>query len=370
MKEASIPIPIGLLAELTHRCPLGCPYCSNPLELVAGAAELDAATWARVFGEAADLGVLQVHLSGGEPCARADLDEIVRHAARAGLYTNLITSAVSLGPERVARLAEAGLDHVQISFQDVESDGADRIAGFRGGLDRKVRAARAVREAGLPLTVNAVMHRANLDRLDRMIALAVELDAARLEVAHVQYHGWALANRASLMPTREQLDRATCIVEAARVELRGRLVIDYVIPDYYASRPKACMGGWGRQVIVVAPDGRVLPCHGAAAIPDLGIQTVMEADLRSLWRDNDAFRRFRGTDWMPEPCRSCAHREEDWGGCRCQALALTGHADRTDPACGLSDDHHRLTALAEAEAEAPAPGFTYRRLKRSEPAGA
>lgn len=364
------PIPMGLLAELTHRCPLGCPYCSNPVDLVGAAGELDTATWARVFEEAAALGILQVHLSGGEPCARSDLDELVRHAARAGLYTNLVTSAVSLGPERIARLAEAGLDHVQISFQDVEPEGADRIAGFRGGLDRKIRAARAVREAGLPLTVNAVVHRANLDRLDRMIGLAVDLGAERLEVAHVQYHGWALANRAALMPTCEQLDRATGTVEAARERLRGRLVIDYVIPDYYASEPKACMGGWGRQVIVVAPDGRALPCHGAAAIPGLGIQTVMEADLRTLWEENEAFRRFRGTGWMPEPCRSCEHREADWGGCRCQALALTGRADATDPACSRSEHHGRLVALAEAEAGAPAPGFTYRRLSRLVPGGA
>lgn len=366
----AIPIPLGLLAELTHRCPLGCPYCSNPLELVAAAGELDTATWGRVFEEAAALGVLQVHLSGGEPCARPDLDDLVRHAARAGLYTNLITSAVTLGPERVARLLEAGLDHVQISFQDVDPDGADRISGYRGGLDRKIRAARAVREAGLPLTVNAVMHRGNLDRLDRMIALAVDLGAARLEVAHVQYHGWALANRASLMPTREQLDRASDAVEAARLRLKGRLVIDYVIPDYYASEPKACMGGWGRQVIVVAPDGRALPCHGAAAIPGLRFQTVHEASLRSIWEENDAFRRFRGTAWMPEPCRSCEHRETDWGGCRCQALALTGRADRTDPACNRSEHHALLTALAETEAAAPAPAFTYRRLKRPAPAGA
>jgi PqqA peptide cyclase len=367
---SNAPIPMGLLAELTHRCPLGCPYCSNPVELVRAAGELATATWARVFEEAAALGILQVHLSGGEPCARSDLDELVRHAARAGLYTNLITSAVSLGPDRVARLVEAGLDHVQISFQDVEPEGADRIAGFRGGLDRKIRAARAVREAGLPLTVNAVVHRANLDRLDRMIDLAADLGAERLEVAHVQYHGWALANRAALMPTSEQLDRATDTVEAARERLRGRLVIDYVIPDYYASEPKACMGGWGRQVIVVAPDGRALPCHGAAAIPGLGIQTVMEADLRTLWEENEAFRRFRGTGWMPEPCRSCEHREADWGGCRCQALALTGRADATDPACSRSEHHGRLVALAEAEAGAPAPGFTYRRLSRPVPADA
>ncbi|WP_207486039.1 pyrroloquinoline quinone biosynthesis protein PqqE [Arenibaculum pallidiluteum] len=358
------PIPMGLLAELTHRCPLQCPYCSNPVELARPAGEIDTATWARVFREAAGLGVLQVHLSGGEPCARRDLPEIVAAAAAAGLYTNLITSAVTLDEARLATLVEAGLDHVQISFQDAEPAGADRIAHMPGAHAKKLAAARLVTKAGLALTVNAVVHRQNLDRLGAMIDLALELGAQRLEVAHVQYYGWALANRAALMPTRAQLDRATETVEEARRIHAGRLVIDYVVPDYYATRPKACMGGWGRQFLVVSPAGKVLPCHAAAGIAGLVFDDVREKSLREIWENGDAFQRFRGTAWMPEPCRGCAHKEEDWGGCRCQAFALTGDAAATDPACRLSPAHAAIGGLATAEASAAPPEFRYRRFER------
>lgn len=358
------PIPMGLLAELTHRCPLQCPYCSNPLRLARAADELDAATWARVFREAAALGVLQVHLSGGEPCARRDLPEIVAAAAAAGLYANLITSGVTLDAARLEALSEAGLDHVQISVQDADPAGADRIANRGGSHERKLAAARLVRAAGLALTINAVVHRGNLDRLGDLVSLALELGAQRLEVAHVQYHGWALRNRAALIPTRDQVGRATATVDAARAAHAGRLVIDYVLPDYYASRPKACMGGWGRQVLVVSPAGKVLPCHAAAGIDGLAFDDVRDRPLREIWEDGEAFRRFRGTGWMPEPCRGCAHREEDWGGCRCQAFALTGDATATDPACRLSPVHAELGALAAAEAASAPPPVVYRRPDR------
>ena len=353
---------MALLAELTHRCPLQCPYCSNPLELERAAAELDTATWCRVFSEAAEMGVLQVHFSGGEPTARKDLRELVRHAADVGLYSNLITSAVLLDRDRIAALAAAGLNHVQISIQDSEAPGADRIGGYAGGHDKKLAVARLVREAGLPLTLNAVVHRQNLQNLEAMIALAVELDARRLEVAHVQYYGWALANRASMLPTRDQLEQATKVVQAARERLKGILTIDYVVPDYYAHKPKACMGGWGRQFLNVSPSGKVLPCHAAESIKDLRFDSVTERPLRDIWENSEAFRRFRGTDWMPEPCRSCDQRELDWGGCRCQALALAGNAALTDPACGLSPHHADLLALAERESASPPPAFRYRRF--------
>jgi pyrroloquinoline quinone biosynthesis protein E len=246
VSDSAPPIepPLGLLAELTHRCPLRCPYCSNPLELTRASQELDTATWARVFREAASLGVLQVHLSGGEPTARRDLPALVRAASEAGLYTNLITAGVLLDAARLDALVAAGLDHVQLSVQDAEPHSADRIGGMAGGHARKLEVARLIHEAGLPLTLNAVVHRRNLDRLPDLIALALDLGAGRLEVAHVQYHGWALANRAALLPTRAQLDAATATVEAARAAHKGRLVIDYVIPDYHAKRPKPCMGGW------------------------------------------------------------------------------------------------------------------------------
>ncbi len=358
--------PLAILAELTHRCPLRCPYCSNPLELERRGDELDTATWRRVIGEAAELGALQVHFSGGEPTLRHDLEALVACAAGLGLYTNLITAGVLLDEARVGRLVEAGLDHVQLSIQGVDAAEADRIAGFAGGHARKLEAARWVRAAGLPLTLNAPVHRHNMERLEDIIALAVDLGAERLEVAHVQYYGWGLKNRAALMPTRAQLDRATELVEAARERLKGVIVFDYVVPDYYAQRPKSCMGGWARQFLNITPSGKVLPCHAAETIPDLEFECVTERGLAEIWENSAAFQRFRGTAWMPEPCASCERREIDWGGCRCQALAITGDAAQTDPACGLSPHHAELAALAEAESDREPPAFEYRRMTRKE----
>jgi pyrroloquinoline quinone biosynthesis protein E len=349
--------PLALLAELTHRCPLRCPYCSNPVEMARASEELTAAEWARVFGEAAALGCLQVHLSGGEPTARRDIVEITAGAHEAGLYTNLITAGVLLDEALMARLVAAGLDHVQLSVQDAEAAGAERIGGMKGAHALKARAAGIVRAAGLPLTLNAVVHRQNLHNLPALIALALAWDAARLEVAHVQYYGWALANRAALLPTRAQLDEATRTVEAARAAHKGRLVIDYVVPDYHATRPKACMGGWGRRFLAVSPAGKVLPCHAAESIAGMVFPNVRETSLAAAWAESPAFNAFRGTAWMPAPCQGCARAEVDWGGCRCQAFALTGDAAATDPACALSPDHH---LLGEALAGAEDTAFRYR----------
>lgn len=357
------PPPIGLLAELTHRCPLGCPYCSNPLELTRAGQELDTKTWIRVFDEAAALGALHVHVSGGEPLARADLAELVNAAHLAGLYTNLITSAVGLNPRRLTELRAAGLDHVQISIQGVEPARADAVAHYKGAARAKRDAAKLVVEEGLPLTVNAVIHRGNIADVPAIIDLAVDWGAGRLEVAHVQYHGWAIANRASLMPSEEDFREAARTVEDARKKLEGTLVIDHVIPDYYGVRPKACMGGWGRQVIVVAPDGRALPCHAAATLPGLTFDNVKERSLADIWEKSEAFEKFRGTAWMPKPCQGCERAEIDWGGCRCQAFAITGRAEATDPACALSPDHPRLRELAKADAAAATSnGFRFRRI--------
>jgi PqqA peptide cyclase len=358
--------PLALLAELTHRCPLRCPYCSNPLELARASAELDAASWSRVFTEAATLGVLQVHFSGGEPLVRRDLVELVAAATKAGLYVNLITYGIRLEADRLSRLVEAGLEHVQLSLQGSDPASGDRIAGLAGSQLAKHQAARLVREAGLPLTVNAVVHRQNLEHLEDIIDLAVALGADRLEVAHVQYYGWALTNRAALLPSREQLDRATATVEVARARFAGRLIIDYIPPDYHAQRPKACMGGWGRRFLNVTPSGRVLPCHAAETLPGLRFPTVAEASLTDIWYHSAAFTRFRGTAWMAEPCQSCERREIDWGGCRCQAFALTGDAARTDPACALSADH-ALLAKARREAEAAVTDFVYRQHSAKPP---
>ncbi len=353
------PAPIGLLAELTHRCPLKCPYCSNPLELERRAGELDTATWLRVLSEAQALGVLQVHLSGGEPTARRDIVEITRHCAETGLYSNLITSGIGLKPGLLAALSEAGLDHVQLSIQAAEAGVADAVAGLAGAHAAKLGFARAVVAAGLPLTVNAVIHRANIAAVGDLVDLAVEMGAKRLEIAHVQYYGWAFANRAALMPGRDAVLRAMEVVDEARVRLKGTLVIDAVLPDYYARLPKACVGGWGRRSINVTPTGKVLPCHAAETIPGLEFWSVREHALADIWARSPAFAAFRGTAWMKEPCRTCERREIDFGGCRCQALAFAGDAAATDPACHRSPLHGDLLAIAEADARAEAP-YRYR----------
>jgi PqqA peptide cyclase len=359
--KTSAPVhkPLGLLAELTHVCPLGCPYCSNPLALDARQDELDTATWARVFGEAAALGVLQVHLSGGEPGARRDLVAITAAAHAAGLYTNLITSAVGITAATLSKLAAAGLDHVQISIQDSEAKSADHIAGYAGAFARKHMLAQEVVRLKIPLTVNAVIHRANIDRLEEMVALALSLGASRVEIAHAQYYGWALKNRAALMPSAEQVQRAAAKVEALRARHRGEIVIDAVVPDYYARLPKPCVGGWGRRSLNVTPAGKVLPCHAAESIPGLEFWSVREHSLADIWANSPAFNAFRGTAWMQEPCKSCARRDIDFGGCRCQAFALAGDARATDPVCHLAPGHDRIAELAAVQTDAP---YVYRRM--------
>lgn len=344
--------PIAMLAELTHRCPLSCPYCSNPLELLGREAELDTATWARVFREAAELGVLQLHLSGGEPASRRDLVELCAAGRDAGLYVNLITSGIGLTEERLRALDAAGLDHVQLSLQGVNPGIADRIGGYRGGFERKMAMAAWVNDLGLPLTLNAVMHRENLDDLPATIEMALTLGARRIEVACVQFYGWALKNRRGLMPTREQVERAKQVVAEARISLKGRLVIDFVPPDYYADFPKACMGGWGSTGLNIAPDGTVLPCHAAGTIPGLAFQKVTEASLSRIWYEGPAFQAYRGTDWMPAACRACDRRDIDHGGCRCQAMALAGSATATDPVCRKSPDRALVDAMLAEPPEA------------------
>ena len=353
----SLPAPLGLLAELTHRCPLGCPYCSNPLVLDKRDDELDARTWSRVFREASALGVLQVHLSGGEPAARRDLPEIVKAAREAGLYSNLITSAVGLTPQTLGVLADVGLDHVQISIQDSDEPSADHIAGYKGASARKRALAGEVVKLGLLLTINMVVHRANIGRIELMVDLALSLGASRVEIAHVQYYGWALKNRAALMPSRVQVDAAVRQVELLRQKHHGRIVIDAVVPDYYARFPKPCVGGWGRRSLNVTPVGRVLPCHAAEVIPGLEFWNVREHSLADIWRSSPAFSAFRGTDWMREPCKSCARRDQDFGGCRCQAFLIAGDARAADPVCHLSPQHALVEQLAAARQDA---AYSYR----------
>jgi PqqA peptide cyclase len=358
MTAANIPAPLGLLAELTHRCPLGCPYCSNPLALEPRDHELTAAECARVFDEAAALGILQVHLSGGEPAARRDLAEIVAAAHAANLYSNLISSGVGLTAEMLARLADSGLDHVQISIQDSGERSADTISGYKGAFSRKRALAAEVVRLGLPLTINIVVHRANIAHIAAMVDMALALGASRVEIAHVQYYGWALKNRATLMPSREQVEAAMQDVEALRAMHRGRIVIDAVVPDYHARYPKPCVGGWGRRSLNVTPSGKVLPCHAAESIPELQFWNVREHALADIWHASPAFNAFRGTDWMQEPCRSCERREQDFGGCRCQAFLVAGNARAADPVCHLSPQHAVIEQLAAAAAD---EAYIYRR---------
>jgi pyrroloquinoline quinone biosynthesis protein E len=340
--------PWALLSELTHACPLHCGYCSNPLELTRRSRELTADQWADVFRQAAGLGVLHTHLSGGEPLLRSDLVEITRAAVDAGLYTQLVTSGVGLSADRLDALVAAGLHSVQLSVQHSDRVRSDEIAGHRS-FEAKGVAARLVKERGLPLGVNVVLHRHNLDVVDGLIELAVRWHADRVELANTQFYGWGLLNRAALMPTREQLAAATDAVELWRERLAGSTDITWVVPDYFSGTPKPCMGGWGAVSLTVAPDGTTLPCPAAASLPGLGAPNVKETSLRWIWEESPAFNAYRGTDWMPSPCRTCDRRTEDFGGCRCQAHALTGDAARTDPACSLSPDHAVLTGLTRVE---------------------
>ncbi len=359
--------PIAMLAELTHRCPLSCPYCSNPVELARQVGELDTETWLDVFRQAADLGVLQLHLSGGEPASRRDLADLVTGAREAGLYTNLITSGIGLTERRLRELDAAGLDHIQLSLQGTDAEMADTIGGYKGGYDRKMQVAAWIGEIGFPLTLNAVLHRRNLHQLPRALEIAVEMGARRIEVATVQFHGWALKNRDALMPTREQAKEADRIVTEARARLKGTLVIDYVPADYHSDYPKRCMGGWGTTGLNVAPDGLVLPCHAAQSIPSLAFDTVRDRPLSEIWYDGTAFNAYRGTDWMQEPCKTCDKKLKDFGGCRCQAMAVLGDPDATDPVCVKSPHHGALQVQADAFAESGSEALVYREMPRTRP---
>lgn len=341
------PRPYSLLAEVTHRCPLHCPYCSNPIHLASAPHELTTEAWRRVITEAAEMGVLHVGFSGGEPLQRADLTQLVAAARDAGLYSNLITSAIGLTRRRAEELKQAGLESVQISFQSDEAPLADRVAGVSAHA-RKLEAARMVRELGFPLTVNVVLHRGNIDRMEALIGLAEALGAERLELANAQYYGWAFRNRAALLPTRAQIEKATEVAIAAKKRLLGKMEILFVIPDYYSERPKACMHGWGNRHLTVNPTGDVLPCPTAGEIKGLRFDNVREKPLGWIWAESDSFNRFRGTGWMPQPCRTCEFREIDFGGCRCQAALLTGDATVTDPACSLSPYREKLTQFVES----------------------
>ena len=353
--------PQALIAEITHRCPLHCVYCSNPLAMQSAEFELSTESWIRIVRQAAELGCLHLHLTGGEPLSRRDTEQLVRAARDAGLYVNLITSGLGLTRERLQHLVEAGLDHIQLSFQDSHEAEANTFAGTRAHA-HKLRVSNWIREHRIAFTVNLVVHRENIDRLQEFIDFAEQLKPGKLEIANVQYYGWALRNRTKLLPTREQLRTSLRLVEQARSRLSGKMRIDYVLPDYYAKYPKPCMGGWGRGLMLIDPAGRAMPCHSAAVIPGLEFPSAAEEPLRAIWENSAAFQRFRGEDWMQEPCRSCERRHLDFGGCRCQALLLAGDPAAADPVCSLSPQRGLVdeTIAQAAPPESRPPQWIYR----------
>jgi PqqA peptide cyclase len=341
---STISNPLALIAELTHRCPLHCVYCSNPLEMQTRSNELPTDIWSRIFREAAALGVLQADFTGGEPLARPDIIELIRFARSAGLYVNLITSGLPLDETKLAALIAAGLDHIQLSFQGAREETANEISGTKSHL-QKLRVLDWLKQHRVAVTLNFVIHRRNIDQLPEMLAIAESSCATRIEFANVQYYGWAFANRENLLPTRAQLDQSLAFIKSAQERLQGRIRIEYVVPDYYAKFPKPCMGGWGRKLMLITPSGDALPCHAAQIIPGLIFENVKDRSLREIWEHSAAFQKFRGETWMQEPCKTCDRREQDFGGCRCQALLLAGDAASTDPVCSLAPQRPKVDAI-------------------------
>lgn len=341
--------PLWLLLELTYRCPLHCVFCYNPLDLNAGGPELDTAEWLRVLREARELGAVQLGLSGGEPLARDDLEEIVAEAHALGYYINLITSGVGMNETRIAALQKAGLDHIQLSFQDSSKKLNDFLSSTRT-FDLKSKVAALIKGHGYPMVLNVVLHRFNIDHVEQILEMAEALGAEYVELANTQYYGWALENREQLLPSREQLQRAEAATEAFRQRVGQKMRIYFVVPDYFETRPKACMNGLGSVFLSLTPDGTALPCQSARVLPGIDFPNVREQSVREIWYESDAFNRFRGDAWMKEPCRSCPEKTRDFGGCRCQAYLLTGDANNADPVCDLSPHHHVITeAVARAE---------------------
>src|SRR6202521_779680 len=350
--HSTLSSPLALIAELTHRCPLHCVYCSNPLELNARTNELSTEAWRNVFTQAVELGVLQADFTGGEPLARPDIVELVSAARAAGLYVNLITSGLPLDEARLEKLVAAGLDHFQLSFQGARPEIPSEISETTSHA-QKLRVLEWLRGHRVAVTLNFVIHRRNMDQLPEMLAIAESSCATRVEFANVQYYGWAFANRENLLPTREQLDHSVEFLKREQERLKGKIRIEFVVPDYYAKYPKPCMGGWGRKMILIAPTGDALPCHAARVIPGLSFENVKDRSLREIWEQSRAFQKFRGKDWMQEPCKTCDRRELDFGGCRCQALLLAGDAAATDPVCSLAPLRPKIDAILAGINTAP-----------------
>jgi pyrroloquinoline quinone biosynthesis protein E len=344
MSHPAIAAPLWLLAELTYRCPLHCPFCYNPVNYANQRAELDTAEWFDVMRQARQLGAAQLGFSGGEPLLRDDLEQLVGEGRRLGFYTNLITSGIGLTEARLGRMKELGLDHIQLSFQDSTREMNDFLSSAKT-FDLKARVAKLIKQYDYPMVLNVVLHRFNLDHVGRIIDMALEMGVEYLELANTQYYGWGLVNRAQLMPTRAQLAQAEAVVHDYRARIGNRMRILFVVPDYFEQRPKACMNGWGSVFLGIAPDGTALPCHAARSLPGIAFPNVREFSVKDIWYASGAFNRYRGDAWMKSPCRDCAEKNKDFGGCRCQAYALTGDADNADPVCAKSPQHGELQAI-------------------------
>jgi pyrroloquinoline quinone biosynthesis protein E len=357
--------PLWLLAELTYRCPLQCPYCSNPIEFAQIKDELDTEQWLQVLRQGRKLGAAQLGFSGGEPLLRQDLEDLAGEARSLGYYSNLITSGMGLSRERVAALKTAGLDHIQLSFQDSDKELNDQIAGSHKAFDKKLAMAQVVKEFDYPMVINFVLHRHNIDHIESILELCVQIGANYVELANVQYYGWGLHNRASLMPSKEQLRHAEEVTQRYRKQYQQKMQLIFVVPDYYETRPKGCMNGWGSLFLTVAPDGLALPCHSARDLP-IAFPNVKDTTLKDIWYGSDGFNQYRGDAWMAEPCRSCPEKGDDFGGCRCQAYHLTGSADNADPVCDKSSHHHLIqAAVAQAQSHNDVRPLLFRNAKNS-----
>lgn len=357
--------PLWLLAELTYRCPLQCPYCSNPIEFAQIKDELDTEQWLQVLRQGRKLGAAQLGFSGGEPLLRQDLEDLAGEARSLGYYSNLITSGMGLSRERVAALKTAGLDHIQLSFQDSDKELNDQIAGSHKAFDKKLAMAQVVKEFDYPMVINFVLHRHNIDHIESILELCVRIGANYVELANVQYYGWGLHNRASLMPSKEQLRHAEEVTQRYRKQYQQKMQLIFVVPDYYETRPKGCMNGWGSLFLTVAPDGLALPCHSARDLP-IAFPNVKDTPLKDIWYGSDGFNQYRGDAWMAEPCRSCPEKGDDFGGCRCQAYHLTGSADNADPVCDKSSHHHLIqAAVAQAQSHNDVRPLLFRNAKNS-----
>lgn len=365
MTEAITP-PMWLLAELTYKCPLQCAYCANPVDFARHEDELNTDQWISILRQGRELGAAQLGFSGGEPLLRSDLEILVEEGRKLGFYTNLITSGIGMDEARVERLKEVGLDHIQISFQASSEELNNRLAGSNKAFAQKLAMAKAVKAAGYPMVLNFVIHRHNIDYIEQILELSLELQADYVELANCQYHGWAYQNRMHLLPDRDQLQRAEKITNQFREKIADKMKIFFIIPDYFEDRPKACMNGWGSIFLTVSPDGKALPCHNARMLP-LEFPDLTNTSVKSAWFESEAFNTYRGDAWMTEPCRSCDEKKKDFGGCRCQALMITGDARQTDPVCSKSPHHDKITALVSNRLE---PGvdldpMTFRNRKNS-----